>query len=405
MYQGKPQFKPIEGSKASSRRSTPTRTSSNTATCTTCASRACGSCRARRTGPWEVASTHPGADLHDPGELTGPSRHLRHRRRRQRRRVGDLRVCRRVYRPDDRMGLRRVGQRLLLSALRRLRRVLPGLLSVRTHLRDGRLVQPVHAAPTGAAYAAYGPYGGVGMGASYNPRTGTYARGAAAYGPYGSRAAGQAYNPRTGSLRTDTAGLERLRQLGHEPRCSAATTGRRRHTSRTTGPAPPRPASAPAKAVARSRAPDRAIATRSAAHKAATSTPAATATSIGATRAEAGNRAMAPAAGIPSTVPVNWSRLATARPREALRHATDQPGLERRRERRALAGVTRHRGSSSKGIAAPAHRATSERPIAAVGRVADRLAPARAATGAAVPRAAAADDAGRTGARTIDVDP
>ena len=37
------------------------------------------------------------------------------------------------------------------------------------------------------------------MGASYNPRTGTYARGAAAYGPYGSRAAGQAYNPRTGT--------------------------------------------------------------------------------------------------------------------------------------------------------------------------------------------------------------
>jgi hypothetical protein len=37
------------------------------------------------------------------------------------------------------------------------------------------------------------------MGASYNPRTGTYARGAAAYGPYGSRSAAQAYNPRTGT--------------------------------------------------------------------------------------------------------------------------------------------------------------------------------------------------------------
>jgi hypothetical protein len=51
----------------------------------------------------------------------------------------------------------------------------------------------------GRGYAAYGPYGGVGMGASYNPRTGTYARGAAAYGPYGSRSAGQAWNPRTGT--------------------------------------------------------------------------------------------------------------------------------------------------------------------------------------------------------------
>ena len=54
-------------------------------------------------------------------------------------------------------------------------------------------------APTGAAPRAYGPYGGVGMGAAYNPRTGTYARGAAAYGPYGSRSAAQAWNPRTGT--------------------------------------------------------------------------------------------------------------------------------------------------------------------------------------------------------------
>ena len=37
------------------------------------------------------------------------------------------------------------------------------------------------------------------MGASYNPRTGTYARGAAAYGPGGARGAAQAYNPRTGT--------------------------------------------------------------------------------------------------------------------------------------------------------------------------------------------------------------
>jgi len=40
---------------------------------------------------------------------------------------------------------------------------------------------------------------GAGVSARYNPRTGTYSRGAAAYGPYGSRAAGQAYNPRTGA--------------------------------------------------------------------------------------------------------------------------------------------------------------------------------------------------------------
>ena len=46
---------------------------------------------------------------------------------------------------------------------------------------------------------AYGPYGGAGVGARYNPRTGTYSRGAAAYGPYGARGAAQAYNPRTGA--------------------------------------------------------------------------------------------------------------------------------------------------------------------------------------------------------------
>ena len=56
-----------------------------------------------------------------------------------------------------------------------------------------------HTGAYGRGYRAYGPYGGVGMGSSYNPRTGTYARGAAAYGPGGSRAAAQAYNPRTGT--------------------------------------------------------------------------------------------------------------------------------------------------------------------------------------------------------------
>ena len=46
---------------------------------------------------------------------------------------------------------------------------------------------------------AYGPYGGAGVGSRYNPRTGTYSRGAAAYGPYGARGAATAYNPRTGT--------------------------------------------------------------------------------------------------------------------------------------------------------------------------------------------------------------
>jgi hypothetical protein len=39
----------------------------------------------------------------------------------------------------------------------------------------------------------------MGAGARYNPRTGTYARGAAAWGPYGAAGAAQAWNPRTGT--------------------------------------------------------------------------------------------------------------------------------------------------------------------------------------------------------------
>ncbi len=51
----------------------------------------------------------------------------------------------------------------------------------------------------GAAHAAYGPYGGIGYGAAYNPATGVYSRGARAYGPYGSAGVRQAYNPYTGT--------------------------------------------------------------------------------------------------------------------------------------------------------------------------------------------------------------
>src|SRR6185436_7178165 len=39
--------------------------------------------------------------------------------------------------------------------------------------------------------------GGAGVAQRYNPRTGTYSRGAVAYGPYGARGAASAYNPRT----------------------------------------------------------------------------------------------------------------------------------------------------------------------------------------------------------------
>lgn len=51
----------------------------------------------------------------------------------------------------------------------------------------------------GASYRAYGPYGGAGYSAGYNPYTGTYARSGYAYGPYGSATRSAAYNPYTGS--------------------------------------------------------------------------------------------------------------------------------------------------------------------------------------------------------------
>jgi hypothetical protein len=51
----------------------------------------------------------------------------------------------------------------------------------------------------GRGAAWYGPYGGAGVAARYNPVTRTYARGAAAWGPYGSRGVAAAYNPRTGA--------------------------------------------------------------------------------------------------------------------------------------------------------------------------------------------------------------
>jgi len=50
-----------------------------------------------------------------------------------------------------------------------------------------------------SAHVSYGPYGGAGRTASYNPNTGAYARSSYAYGPNGSAARGAAYNPYTGT--------------------------------------------------------------------------------------------------------------------------------------------------------------------------------------------------------------
>jgi hypothetical protein len=80
-----------------------------------------------------------------------------------------------------------------------------------------------------AGHAHYGPYGGAGRTASYNPYTGTYARSSYAYGPYGSSARGAAYNPYTG---TRAAGRTRSSEYGtawqgaaYNPRTGARVAG------------------------------------------------------------------------------------------------------------------------------------------------------------------------------------
>ena len=51
----------------------------------------------------------------------------------------------------------------------------------------------------GYGWSAYGPYGGAGYGARYNPATGVYSRGGYAYGPGGAAAWRTGYNPSTGT--------------------------------------------------------------------------------------------------------------------------------------------------------------------------------------------------------------
>ena len=141
------------------------------------------------------------ADLRDSGELAVAHRHLRHGGGVERRR-GGLRDGGGLHGSDGRVGLRRVGQRLLLSAVRRVRRRLPVLLPALSDLRVRRLVQPLdrrlHArrgrptvptaapawprattrgpAPTRAARWPTVRTARAARRTAYNPRTGTSAR-------------------------------------------------------------------------------------------------------------------------------------------------------------------------------------------------------------------------------------
>ena len=72
---------------------------------------------------------------------------------------------------------------------------------------------------------AYGPYGGAGVAQRYNPRTGTYSRGAVAYGPYGVARCGVGLQPAHRRVGRDAAGFERLRQLGNDRRAARRRLG------------------------------------------------------------------------------------------------------------------------------------------------------------------------------------
>ena len=81
---------------------------------------------------------------------------------------------------------------------------------------------------------AYGPYGGAGVAQRYNPRTGTYSRGAAAYGPYGCARRRLGLQPSHRHLRRDPPGLERVRQLGNDRRPARRSVGQDDPGTRTT---------------------------------------------------------------------------------------------------------------------------------------------------------------------------
>ena len=75
----------------------------------------------------------------------------------------------------------------------------------------------------GGGYPYYYPhYPTYGYGASYNPWTGAYTRGAVAYGPYGGAGVAQRYNPRTGTYSRGAVGVRSVRVA----RCARRPTTR-----------------------------------------------------------------------------------------------------------------------------------------------------------------------------------
>ena len=131
----------------------------------------------------------------------------------------------RLYGRDDRVGMRGLGQWLVLPA-----RTSATVGCTRRTTRSIRLTATAPGTTRGpertdAAWACTDRMAAQGLAARYNPRTGTYARGAAAYGPYGARGYAEAYNPRTGTRTATRPGVRRLRELGIDRRPARGPVG------------------------------------------------------------------------------------------------------------------------------------------------------------------------------------
>ena len=307
------------------------------------------------TGPWEVAQSVPEEIYKIPAELARAPRHLRHGRRGQRRRVGDVRGGRRLHRHDGRVGLRGVGHRLVLPAVLR-----ATAATIRTTTRTsrptatrpgttrgpaptdaasastGRTAAPASArattrapAPTRAARRPMARTARAASAQAYNPRTGTYGQtrqGSNVYGSWGSTA------------------VQRGDDWAKTNRYTNSQTGNTTRTIRTDEGA----------AVTRRGDNGGAVGGRTAA---ATSTPATTATSIAARTAP--GRSTTTAAG---------PTRRTSRPTGPGRPIAPLPIVRKRRAVRPVHRIVR-RPTSSIETRAPAPKARSARATpATIGR-------------------------------------
>ena len=118
------------------------------------------------------------------------------------------------------LGLRRMGHRVALPAVRRVWRVLPGLPPLLPQLRLPRLVQPVGRLGTAAAFPRARPVRRRGRRSALQPEEGRLRTRAAAYGPSGARGVAGAYNPRTGTSAATRQGSGVYGRLRDRSDCS-----------------------------------------------------------------------------------------------------------------------------------------------------------------------------------------